>query len=388
MQINTFLNSLADTDLYKITMGQLIWHKFGNKHTEYSLLNRPRNPLQIPVHFDQELSKLVQQMDKLSFSEETIQFLQTQFPFLDKKYLNWLKSYKLNPKQVDISQKDNQLIVSITGPWQETIFWEVPLLFLITQLSNVLTQKQPNPHWEEVLDETAQIFEENDIRFADFGTRRRFSLEFHKAVLKKLKKIAPNTFIGTSNVQLAQEFNLAPIGTFAHELVQGHAALSGYKKANETTLTNWFDEFGTKFATAVTDTFTTEVFLRSYLPFANKFRTFRHDSGDHKKYIDLIVAFLGKNELLAKNYSIVFSNELTPKKAVTIAAYCKEKGIKPIFGIGSYLTHTLAGYQAPDIAIKLVKLGEEEICKLSDEIAKTSGSDGAIQQAKKELNLS
>ena len=65
------------------------------------------------------------------------------------------------------------------------------------------------------------------LTFADFGTRRRFSGDWHQQVIEKLIADAPELLVGTSNVGLANKFGIKPIGTFAHELQMIFAALAG-----------------------------------------------------------------------------------------------------------------------------------------------------------------
>ncbi|MCX5901880.1 MAG: hypothetical protein NTV89_00060, partial [Proteobacteria bacterium] len=72
------------------------------------------------------------------------------------------------------------------------------------------------------------------ISFSDFGTRRRFSREWHDLVVSRLCAELPQTsFIGTSNVSLAFKYGLTPIGTMAHEMFM---VMSGIMHRDETML--------------------------------------------------------------------------------------------------------------------------------------------------------
>ena len=63
------------------------------------------------------------------------------------------------------------------------------------------------------------------FRFCDFGTRRRFSRRWQSQVVATLKDRLPESFVGTSNVRLAMDMNLTPIGTMAHEWLMAAQAL-------------------------------------------------------------------------------------------------------------------------------------------------------------------
>ena len=94
----------------------------------------------------------------------------------------------------------------------------------------------------------------------------------------------PSRFIGTSNVYLAKKYGLTPVGTMAHEWVmcvgQGnHKHNPAY--SNWYALDAWVKEYGVLNGTALTDTITTDCFLRDFqLTYATLFSGVRHDSGD------------------------------------------------------------------------------------------------------------
>lgn len=56
----------------------------------------------------------------------------------------------------------------------------------------------------------------NPFELFDFGVRRRFSGAWQREVVQAFAQETAQWFKGTSNVLLARDLNLVPIGTMAH----------------------------------------------------------------------------------------------------------------------------------------------------------------------------
>jgi nicotinate phosphoribosyltransferase len=95
-----------------------------------------------------------------------------------------------------------------------------------------------------VLSEKIQLIEESDYDFilVDFGTRRRFSKKWHNSVVDLLDERIPESFIGTSNVYLAREYDLKPIGTMAHEFISAGQSFVHPLDSQSYMLHKWADE--------------------------------------------------------------------------------------------------------------------------------------------------
>lgn len=382
------IQSLLWTDLYKLTMGQGVFHNYHEVWAAYELINRGNH--QFPEGFGEKLREQVEMMSNLALSASDRKFLENKSSYFKKDYLDWFENYRFDPEEVDIEQTGSDLNVGIKGPWYRTIFWEVPLMTTISELYFSETGQKPDDQYIERALEKGKILKEHGIIFVDFGTRRAFSTKVHDEVLEALIKSAGlmgegGVLLGTSNVALAKKYDIKPIGTYAHEWVMGHAALFGSKMANEKAMEVWQKEFSGQLGIALSDTYTTKAFLESFkYPFAKLFDGTRQDSGIPIEYAQVMLDHYAKLGIDVLTKSVVFSDGLDVKKVLEIHEFCKGK-IKDLYGIGTNLTNDV-GVDPLNFVIKLFGIKNEglwiPVAKLSDDKGKESGDPKAIKQAK------
>jgi nicotinic acid phosphoribosyltransferase len=79
--------------------------------------------------------------DEIAMTEAECSWLARACPFFSKDYLDYLKAYRFKPSQVTMSfipasqdAKLGQIEIDATGPWLETILWEVPLMACLSEL--------------------------------------------------------------------------------------------------------------------------------------------------------------------------------------------------------------------------------------------------------------
>lgn len=381
------IKSLLDTDLYKLTQGQVVLHQFPSTQVEYTFKCRNNitwSPAQVA-----RIQYEARNFSKLKFPQEELNYL-SGIRYIKKDYVDFLKLYQPDLDHVSIELIDNELKISIKGPWFLTIYWEVPLLAIISEVYSTYSEDYNFLHNSIVgqanFDKKLDWFNNYPFPLSDFGTRRRYSAALHDYIVSKL---AGNpSFIGTSNVYLAKKYNLTAIGTMAHEFIMAMQAMDNQLvDSQKRALQSWSEEFRGDLGIALTDTIGIDSFLKDFdLYFAKLFDGLRHDSGDPEVWADKVLAHYNKLKIDTKTKSLVFSDGLNFEKAYKL--YEKYKSVsKPMFGIGSYLTNDTC-LIPPNIVIKMTKCNGKPVAKISDSVGKGMCTDDEyINYLKKVFNV-
>lgn len=372
------IRSILDNDLYKFSMQQAVHMLYPRAEARYEFINR--GSTLFPDGFAVAVKNEIEKMADLRLSTDQKTFLKKVCYFLTPVYLDFLESYRYDPVEVVVGQKNDVLNLEITGPWYRTILWEVPLMAIISETFFKMT---PHPSLPEVQKRAvnlkkARVLAENGVKFADFGTRRRYSANNHEQMIQDLLSHDAHTFIGTSNVHFAHQFDITPIGTLAHEWFMFHAAIHGYRMANPCAQDAWVNVFHGDLGIALTDTYTTDAFLSTFDTFyAKLFDGVRQDSGDPFLFTEKIVRHYDKLHIDPSTKSVVFSDGLDVDKAVKIHRYCNGR-IRDAYGIGTNLTND-AGVTPLNMVIKITECRASldkpwrKTVKLSDETGKQTG---------------
>ena len=372
------IQSILDNDLYKFSMQQAVHMLYPRAQAQYEFINRGLTPF--PDGFALKVKAQIEMMADLKLSPAQKAFLETKCYFLTPVYLDYLESYKYDPGEVTIHQDKDILILKITGPWYRTILWEVPLMAIISETFFKMTRQKPASEQKRrsVNLDKARVLGSNAVKFADFGTRRRFSARNHDQLIQDLLRYKNHTLIGTSNVHFAHQFNITPIGTLAHEWFMFHAVLHGYQMANSSAQDAWVKVFHGDLGIALTDTYTTDVFLSTFDTFdAKLFDGIRQDSGDPFLFVNKIIKHYEKLHIDPSTKTVVFSDGLDIEKAVKIHHYCNGR-IRDAYGIGTNLTNDV-GVTPLNMVIKLTKCRASSdkpwrnTVKLSDDKGKHTG---------------
>jgi nicotinate phosphoribosyltransferase len=363
------IESLLDTDLYKLTMMQAVLHNAPEANVAYRFVNRSSEVDLRP--YCEAINREIDALCELRFGKAELAYLST-LGFFRSEFLEFLRIFQLNREFIQVSEGDENLQISIKGPWLHTILFEVPVLAIVSEAYTTTNFPAPNlaegrARIEEKVSTIKQANVSAAYNITDFGTRRRFSRAWQCEVVKTLQAQLPDHFVGTSNVKLAMQFGLKPIGTMAHEYFQAYQALGRrLVDSQKDALQSWANEYRGNLGIALSDIVGIDAFLRDFdLYFCKLFDGVRHDSGDPFTWGDKVLAHYEANGIDTHTKSLVFSDNLTIPKTLALFNYFHERA-QLGFGIGTNLTNDL-GYKPLSIVIKMTRCNEQPVAKISDE---------------------
>ena len=376
------IQSLLDTDLYKFTMLQVVLHKFPQTHSVYHFRCRNLEDTVYPLtdildDLDEQLNYLCQ----LKFKEDELLYLRS-LRFIKSDFVDYLELFQLKRRFIKASiDSEGRLDIWVEGPMVQAMMFEIFVLAIVNELyfrrirsDAVLVEGERRLQAKMLLlNQYQQEQNPNDPPFlvSDFGTRRRYSYDWQKHVIEAFHQAAPYIFRGTSNVLIAKELGLTPIGTMAHEFLQAFQALDvRLRDFQKAALETWVQEYRGDLGIALTDVVGMDAFLRDFdLYFAKLFDGLRHDSGDPYEWGDKAYAHYKKLKVDSKSKMLTFSDGLNLEKAWNLHQYFKDR-FQVSFGIGTNLTNDL-GQTPLNIVLKLVECNGQSVAKISDSPGKT-----------------
>lgn len=366
--------SLLETDMYKMSMGQAIYHQFSDYKTTWSFKCRNKD-----VHFTDEMVAEIKRQIRLycdlRFTEDELEYL-NHIKWIKGSYVDFLRLWK--PRYEDFEITTNAecgLAIETKGTWLNTSMYEIPTLAIVNEVyfRMAYDYEKLMKSFRERLQKKIQLLTDGTYQlgaFSEFGLRRRLSAEAQELAIQELAKAnyPYSKFVGTSNVYLAKKFGLTPVGTMAHEWImcvgQGnHKHNPAY--SNWYALDAWVKEYGVLNGTALTDAITTDCFLKDFqLTYATLFSGLRHDSGDPIEWGDKMIEHYKALEIDPKTKTLLFSDSLNFEKADKLYRYFKDKA-RVAFGIGTYIAND-TDVPTLNIVMKTTACNGMDVAKISD----------------------
>lgn len=390
-------------DQYKFPMGQLIYEQEPDAEVTFKMTNRKAlKGMRIADYVNPgELQDYYDSLRNLQFGADELAILEAQ---TDKRYtrefLGHLATFRLPEIEVAIDPMNNDVTATATAAWNDSSLWEIPMLSALPELyypkyieANGGTMSQVWNEGDKRLDAMIALMKQNpDLKFAEFGTRRRFSSDWQDHAVERFATECPENLIGTSNPWLAAKYDIPASGTNAHELGMTYAALMEARGGNPIdgqakVVADWLERFPAM-PVVLTDTFTTYATLASLThEQIQQIKSYRIDSGDERTVGEKIIHFLRTNDIDPTTRTLFFSNSLTPEKAVALHRYFAGK-VGVAFGIGGHSVNNMgfdAGHDLPsmNIVAKAVTVNGHGTVKLSDDEGKHMGNPEDVARYKR-----
>ena len=265
MKLHQIITSLLETDLYKFSMGQAIYHKFPSYKTNWTFKCRNAD-VKFNSEMVEEIKEQIHAYCALRFTNDELEYL-SKIEWLHEDYIEHLQIWKPRFKDFTIgTDSPCGLSIEAKGTWLNTSMYEIPILAIVNEVYFRMTY-----NYNEIFEQYKRKLEEkknwlisgkfNLGAFSEFGLRRRLSAEAQDLAVKTLcennKNYKESKCVGTSNVYLAKKYNVVPVGTMAHEFImcvgQGNPMYNP-AYSNKLAMKAWTDEYGVLNGTYLTDT--------------------------------------------------------------------------------------------------------------------------------------
>ena len=377
MKFKQIVDSLLQNDAYKFSMGQAIYHQYSGYTTTWTFKCRNKNVKFTPAMV-QEIDAQIRAYCNLRFRESELDYLKN-IKWIKEDYIDYLRIWRPRYEDFIIStDAECGLSIETTGTWLNTSMYEIPTLAIVNEVYFRMAYNYTEllSSFKDRLDNKFENLKNGHWyagTFSEFGLRRRLSGEAQELAVEKFSHLndtlhSASRFIGTSNVYLAKKYNLTPVGTMAHEWImctgQGnHKHNPAY--SNWYALNSWVKEYGILNGIALTDTITTDCFLRDFqLTYATLFSGVRHDSGDPFEWGNKMIEHYKSLGIDPKSKTLLFSDSLDFERADKLyRAFGRETNVA--FGIGTYLSNDTA-VSPLNIVMKVTKCNGQDVAKISD----------------------
>ena len=407
-KIDPIVRSLIDTDFYKLLMCQSIYRNKPDTHVTFSLINRSKNLRLAELIDEGELREQLDHIRSLSLTRGESTWLRGN-TFYGKRqmfrpdFMEWFENLRL--PDYHLEKRDGQFELTFEGSWPEVMMWEIPALAVLMELRGravlkgmakfelqVLYARAMTKLWEKI--ESLRTIE--DLRIADFGTRRRHSYLWQDWCVQAMLEGLGEKFIGTSNCAVARERDIEAIGTNAHELPMVYCALAETDEqlaaAPYHVLSDWQEEHDGNLRVILPDTYGTEGFLQNAPDWLAAWTGVRIDSGDPAASAEIAIKWWQDRGEDPTQKLVIFSDGLDTESIINL--HKKFSGrVKVSFGWGTNLTNDFRGLVpheqlgAFSLVCKAVSANGRPTVKLSDNPNKAMGPKSEIERYKRIFKL-
>jgi nicotinate phosphoribosyltransferase len=402
-KLDPIVRSLLDTDFYKLMMLQMIWSLYRDVDATFTLIDRSRS-VRLAGEIDEaELRGQLDHARTLRLSKKELIWLAGNtfyghVQIFRPEFLDWLAEFSL--PEYELRREGDRFVLEFPGRWTHTTMWEIPALAIISEMRaraamkemgrfdlDVLYARAKSKLWEKV----ERLRPLNDLRIADFGTRRRHGFLWQRWCVEAIQEGLGPSFIGTSNVLLAMDHDLEAVGTNAHELAMVQAALAQTDEevlaAPYEVMKNWQRFYGGNLLVVLPDTFGTASFLSHAPDWVADWTGFRPDSRPPLQGGEEIIAWWRSRGRDPREKLLIFSDALDLETIIATFRHFNGR-VRLSFGWGTNLTNDFDGCTpmpgpslgAQSLVCKVTSANGRPAVKLSDRPEKATGDRREVER--------
>ncbi len=407
-KLDPIVRSLIDNDFYKLLMCQSVFSNRRHTQVSFSLINRATEIPLARLIDEGELREQLDHIRSLSLSRGESTFLRGNTFYGIRQmfrpdFMEWFENLRLPAYHLE--RVGDQYELSFEGSWPEVMLWEIPALAVLMELRSravldrmkrfelqVLYARAMTRVWEKI--ERLQKLEE--LRIADFGTRRRHSFLWQDWCVQAMIEGLGASFAGTSNCLIAMRREVEAIGTNAHELPMVYAALASsdeaLAQAPYQVLADWQAEHSGNLRIILPDTFGTKGFLDRAPDWLSDWTGIRIDSGDPVAGAETAIRWWQERGQDPREKLVIFSDGLDVERIEALHAQFAGR-IKVSFGWGTLLTNDFRGLAPQDglapfsLVCKAVSANGRPTVKLSDNPNKAMGPRDEVARYKRVFSV-
>ena len=407
-KIDPIVRSLIDTDFYKLLMCQSVFRNSPDTQVTFSLINRSPHIRLAEIVDEGELREQLDHVQSLSLSRGESTWMRGN-TFYGKRqmftpeFMDWFETLRLPPYFLE--KKDGQYELTFEGSWPEVMLWEIPALSVLMELRGravlgdmrkfelqILYARAMTKLWEKI----EQLRSIDNLRLADFGTRRRHSFLWQDWAVQAMTEGLGSKFVGTSNCLIAKNRDLAAIGTNAHELPMIYSALAtsdfALRQAPYDVLSDWHDEHDGNLRIILPDTYGTQGFLDNAPDWLARWTGIRIDSGVPEAGAEIAIKWWKSRGEDPTQKLVIFSDGLDVAKISELQSKFDGR-VRVSFGWGTLLTNDFRGLVPKDslapfsLVCKAISADGKPTVKLSDNSNKAMGPADEIERYKRVFDI-
>ena len=190
MKLPQIITSLLETDMYKFSMGQTIFHQFSSYKTTWTFKCRNKDVFFTPAMVE-EIKEQIKAYCGLRFTEDELFYLEN-IKWIKGSYVDFLRLWQPRYEDFTITtDAECGLSIEAAGTWLNTSMYEIPTLAIVNEVFFRMNYDYDTLYisfYKRLMDKVQKLTDGTYElgNFSEFGLRRRLSAEAQELAVKTL----------------------------------------------------------------------------------------------------------------------------------------------------------------------------------------------------------